>query len=96
MTYCKNDSLSSGVQSSGDGRGDCLIVFPLPNSSIGQWRMVVIVSGYTLFGASQYDVKFTQGCHIKNETGNYSNASKSQLIQANEIGQFWNLAQKIN
>jgi len=22
---------------------------PLPNSSIGQWRMVVIVTGYTLF-----------------------------------------------
>jgi len=69
MTYCKNGSLSSGVQSSGDGRGDCLIVFPLPNSSIGQWRMVVIVSGYTLFVSSQYDVKFTQVCHIKKRNG---------------------------
>jgi len=33
--------LSSGVQRSGDA--------PLPNSSIEQWRLVVIVTGYTLF-----------------------------------------------
>jgi len=32
---------------------------PLPNSSIEQWRMVVIVTGYTLFATSQYDVIFT-------------------------------------
>jgi len=54
--------LSSGVQTSGDARGDCLIGCPpppLPNSSIEQWRMVVIVSGYTLFVTSQYDVLFT-------------------------------------
>jgi len=35
----------SGVQRSGDARGDCLIGCPLPNSSIEQWRMVVIVTG---------------------------------------------------
>jgi len=35
--------LHSGVQKSGDDRADCLIVCPLPNSSIEQWRMVVIV-----------------------------------------------------
>ena len=32
---------------------------PLPNSSIEQWRLVVIVTGYTLFVTSQYDVIFT-------------------------------------
>jgi len=32
---------------------------PLPNSNIGQWRMVVIVNGYTLFVTSQYGVIFT-------------------------------------
>jgi len=32
---------------------------PLPNSSIEQWRMVVIVTGYALFVTSQYDVIFT-------------------------------------
>ena len=38
------------------GSGDaCLIVSPVPNSSIEQWRMVVIVIGYTLFLTSQYD-----------------------------------------
>jgi len=37
--------ITSGVQRSGDGRGDCLIGCPLPNSSIEQWRMVVIVTG---------------------------------------------------
>jgi len=31
---------------------------PLPNSSIGQWRMVVIVTGHTLFVTSQHDVIF--------------------------------------
>ena len=31
---------------------------PLQNSGIEQWRMVVIVSGYTLFVTSQYDVIF--------------------------------------
>jgi len=29
---------------------------PLPNSSIEQWRMVVIDTGYTLSVTSQYDV----------------------------------------
>jgi len=37
----------------------CLIVRPLPNSSIEQWPMVVIVTGYTLFVTSPYDVIFT-------------------------------------
>ena len=31
----------------------------LPNYSIEQWRMVVIVTGYTLFVTSPYDVIFT-------------------------------------
>jgi len=48
--------MNSGVQGSGNARGDCLIVCPLPNSSIEQWRMVVIITGYTLFVTSQYDV----------------------------------------
>jgi len=30
----------------------------LPNSSIEQWCMVVIATGYTLFVTSQYDVIF--------------------------------------
>ena len=30
-----------------------------PNSSIEQWRMVVIVTGYTLYVTSQYDVILT-------------------------------------
>jgi len=41
--------VSSGVQRSGDARGDCLIGCPLSNSSIEQWRRVVIVTGYTRF-----------------------------------------------
>ena len=32
----------------------CLIVCPLPNSSIKQWRMVDIVTGYMPFVMSQY------------------------------------------
>jgi len=32
---------------------------PLPNSSIEQWRMAVIVTGCTLFVTSQYDDIFT-------------------------------------
>jgi len=40
------------------GRGDCLIGCPLPNSSVQQGRMVVIVTGYTLFVTLQYDVIF--------------------------------------
>jgi len=43
----------SGVQRSGDAQGDCLIGCPLPNSSIEQWRMVVILTGYSLFVMSQ-------------------------------------------
>jgi len=31
---------------------------PLPNASIEKLRMVVIVTGYTLFMTSQYDVIF--------------------------------------
>jgi len=42
----------SGVQRSGDARGDCLFGCPLPNSSIEQCRIMVIVNGYTLFVAS--------------------------------------------
>jgi len=35
------------------------IACPLPNSSIEQWRMVVVVTRYTLFVTSQHDVIFT-------------------------------------
>jgi len=49
----------SGVQRSGDARDDYLIGCPLPNSTIEQWRMVVIVTGHTLFVTSQCDVIFT-------------------------------------
>ena len=44
--------VTSGVQRSGDVRGDCLIVCPPPKSSVEQQRMVVIVTGYTLFATS--------------------------------------------
>jgi len=50
--------VTSGVQGSADARGDCLIVCPLPNSSIEQWRTVVIVAGYKLFVTSQHDIIF--------------------------------------
>jgi len=50
---------TSGVQRSGDAWDDCLIGCPLPNSSIQQWRMVVIVTRYTMFVTSQYDVILT-------------------------------------
>jgi len=36
----------SGVQRSGDARGHCLIGCFLPNYSIEQWYVVVIVTGY--------------------------------------------------
>jgi len=49
---------NSGVQRSGDARGDCLIGCPLPNPNIEHWRMVVIVTGYTVFVTLQYDVIF--------------------------------------
>jgi len=49
----------SGLQRSGDARGDCLIVCTLPNYCIEQWRIVAIAIGYTLFVTSQYDVIFT-------------------------------------
>jgi len=49
----------SVVQSSGDARGDFPFVYPLPKSSIEQWRVVVIVAGYTLFVTSQSGVIFT-------------------------------------
>jgi len=51
--------LTSGVQRSGDARADCLIGCPLPKPNIERWRMVVIVTVYTLFFVtSQYDVIF--------------------------------------
>jgi len=46
----------SGVERSGNARGDSLIGCPIPNSSIEQWHMLVIVTGYTLFVASHHDV----------------------------------------
>ena len=39
----------SGVLRSGDARDDCLFGCPLPNSSIQHWRMVVIVTRFTMF-----------------------------------------------
>jgi len=51
---------TSDMQRSGDIWSDCLIVCPPPQYSITeQWRMVVIVTRYTLFVSSQYDVIFT-------------------------------------
>jgi len=47
------------AQRSGDARGDCLMVCPLPNSSIEQWPMVIIVTGYKLFVTSQYGIMLT-------------------------------------
>jgi len=55
MSQC----LLSGVQRSGDAWGDCLIGCPQPNSSIQQWCMVVIVTRYTMFVMSSYDVILT-------------------------------------
>jgi len=49
----------NGVQRYGDVQCDCLILCLLPNSSIEQWCIVVIVTGYTLFVTSQYEVIFT-------------------------------------
>jgi len=49
----------SGVQRSDDARDDCLIVCPLPNFSIEQWRMMVIIIENVLFVTSQRDVIFT-------------------------------------
>jgi len=43
--------MTSGVQRSGDVRGDCLVAC-LPTSSIEQQRLVFIVTGYTLFATS--------------------------------------------
>jgi len=48
----------SGGQMSGDARGDCLILSPLPNFSIEQWRMVVFLLEIHHFVTSQYDIKF--------------------------------------
>ena len=48
-----SSTVTCGVQWSGDARGDCLIDTPLPNFSIEQWRVVVIVTGSTLFVTSQ-------------------------------------------
>jgi len=60
---------SSGVQRSGDARGECVTACPLPKSSIQQWRVAVIVTGHTLFVTSQYDAilmfanrRFNQVC----------------------------------
>jgi len=47
---------NSGVHRSGDAWGDCLIGCPLLNTSIEQWRLVVIATGYKLFVTSQYDI----------------------------------------
>jgi len=35
-------AIISGVQRSGDARGDCLIGWPLPNSSIEQWWQLLL------------------------------------------------------
>ena len=47
------------LQLPGDARDHCLIVCPFLHSSNEQWRMVVIVTGYTIFETSQCDVIFT-------------------------------------
>ena len=52
--------LTSGMQRSGDARGDCLIGCPpFKLWYFEQCRMVVIVTGYTLSVTPQYDVVFT-------------------------------------
>jgi len=51
--------LSSGVQRSDVAGATDWLDAPLSNSSIEQWRMVVIVTECTLFLTSQYDVIFT-------------------------------------
>ena len=51
--------IGTGVQRSGDARASAWLHAPLPNSSIEQWCMVFIVTGYMLFVVSQYDAIFT-------------------------------------
>ena len=58
MIFISNAALRS-VARSGDALGDCLIGCPLINSCTEQWRMAVIVTGYTLFVTSQYVAIFT-------------------------------------
>jgi len=52
------------MQRSDDPRGDSLIGCPLPNCSIEQWDMVVIVNGYTLCLTSQHDVILTFATNV--------------------------------
>jgi len=56
---CAANTPLQWLQRSGDARGDGLVVCPPTKFSIEQWRMVVIVTGYTQFVTSQYDVIFT-------------------------------------
>jgi len=49
LTVLATLPISSGVQRSSDAQGDCLTGCPLPNSSIEQWSIeVVIATGYTI------------------------------------------------
>jgi len=47
------------VQRPGDTRATAWLDAPLPNSSVEQWRIAVIVTGYTLFVTSHHDIIFT-------------------------------------
>jgi len=49
---------------------------PLANSSIEQWRIVVIVIGYTLFVTSQHDVIFT----FANQRGQWKLKKNKKII----------------
>ena len=49
----------SGLQRSGDARGDCLSVCPSTKFYFEQWRIVFIVTEHELFVTSQRDVIFT-------------------------------------
>jgi len=64
-------------------RATCLIVCPLPTSSIEQWRMVVIVTGYTL----QYIVlQFVTAMNVnyqRSKLGDWSKKEHSTLKQSN-------------
>ena len=68
----------------------------LPNSSIEQWCMVVIATGYTLFVTSQYDVIFRFATNVLAKFVDttcifcYAEAAVEQGEQQNSLGR-WKL-----
>jgi len=87
------------MQRSGDARGDCLNGCPLPNYSIEQWRVVVIV--YWIYAVSDVtnDVMFRFGTNVLakfvDTTCIFSGAGEAvgQGEQQNSLGQ-WKLIKK--